>query len=84
MGDALIEILVEVAAEGLQFLFELWLKGRADRKAAKKIAKKQVKLLKKEHRAHRRLDAKQSRELRKKIRKLKLSDFIETNNNEVN
>jgi hypothetical protein len=84
MGDALIEIVVEVAAEGLQLLFELWLKGRADRKAAKKIAKKQVKLLKKEHRAHRRLDAKQSRELRKKIRKLKLSDFIETNNNEVN
>ena len=76
------DILAEVVGEVLQLLVDLWKKGRPERKAAKKAAKKKVKLLKKEHRAQTRRDVKQYRELRKKIRKLKLSDFIDTNTNE--
>ena len=79
MGEVLIEILVELGGEVLQLLWDLWKKGKPERKAAKKAAKKKVKLLKKEHRAQTKRDVKQYRELRKKIRKLKLSDFIDTN-----
>lgn len=78
----MIDILIEVGGEVLQLLWDLWKKGKPERKAAKKAAKKKVKLLKKEHRAQLRRDVKQYRELRKKIRKLKLSDFIDTNTSE--
>ena len=72
------EILVRLGGEILQLLWDLWKKGKPERKASKKAAKRKVKLLKKEHRAQTRRDVKQYRELRKKIRKLKISDFIET------
>ena len=64
----MIDILIEVGGEVLQLLWDLWKKGKPERKAAKKAAKKKVKLLKKEHRAQTRRDVKQYRELKKKIR----------------
>ena len=43
----MIDILIEVGGEVLQLLWDLWKKGKPERKAAKKAAKKKVKLLKK-------------------------------------
>ncbi len=71
------ELLVRLGGEVLQLLWDLWKKGKPDRKAAKRATKRKVKLLKKEHRRQIKLDAKQYRLLKKKIRQLKVSDFIE-------
>ena len=71
------ELLVRLGGEVLQLLWDLWKKGKPERKAAKRATKRKVKLLKKEHRRQIKLDAKQYRLLKKKIRQLKVSDFIE-------
>jgi len=73
------ELLVRLGGEVLQLLWDLWKKGKPERKAAKRATKRKVKLLKKEHRRQIKLDAKQYRLLKKKIRQLKVSDFIEGN-----
>ena len=73
------ELLVRLGGEVLQLLWDLWKCGKPERKAAKRATKRKLKLLKKEHRRQIKLDAKQYRLLKKKIRQLKVSDFIEGN-----